>query len=715
MDGTGLRGPVRRAEVAVVTDGGSRLLCWGSDDSGQLGRGLITDAAIGGRSSGPDRDAIATDPTSASFFLADSSEQRVWQFSDAGHFVRLHRSFGFQPGAIGVAEVPGGSGARRSMLYVVDASGASTAPGTVHRYDVAAMAAAGSYDPAEDERVVPPTWTCQCSTTAMAVDPETGAVVLVFAGVAGPTTSTGPYAPFAKLVRVAADLSVSVGPAPVDLVDAFPGVAAVTDLAVGTDRTGAPIVYTLQEPTAAGDWRIGVWDIGRDGLALRATFPVDPLVRGTQDGTYDGACPAESVTAPRTVDGTLVRERHRGVYDVGGIGPAGDGDVGVITEYGYTVQKQVFEPGDDPVTDPGAWVDQGEVSTARPQDACVNVFAAGSQGAYGRFVASLRGATGDGTSLGEAPSDLAATPDGRLLVADQQHERVQQFSKTDGTASPRWRGAEFTAIPFASPVVAQVLDNEASAVLEVGAADAHTCVATVEGGLPGPVLCWGSDAAGQLDVQDRQPWVPFRDPALTDARTSFPVVATDPGASGADIAAGTVDVGGATTCTSDATADGPGSTVVCWGDDSLGQAGDPGSRRGAIVATSRRHTLLDTGGIGTCIAVEAAAVECWGADEVEVQGLVSSSVTSLSVGGRHACAVVDRTAQCWGENGWGQTGPGGAGDAAPVPVPLVPRVTATAPEGLGTRSRCGSRTSPAISRTVISPSPTRTGTACRWR
>ncbi|TYL55419.1 hypothetical protein FXB39_03510 [Nocardioides sp. BGMRC 2183] len=685
VDDEALRGVAAEAGITVLTEGGWRLLCWGSDAAGQLGRGAIGDAEIGGSAGDTDVDAIATDPVTGAFFLADTSESRIWEFTDTGHFLRLHRALGYQPGAIGVARLREGTTGDRAKLFVVDASGDSATPGAVHRYDVAAMSPEAVYDPADDPRVVPPEWTCHCTTTAMAVDPADGTVVLVYAGSAGPTSSTEPYAPFAKLVRVAPGLSGSVGPNPVDLVDGFPGTAEITDVAAGSDRSGTPIVYALQRPSTGvpGGWRIGVWDIGGNSLALRASFPVDPAVRGADDGSYDGACPVRRVTEPRQVGSRLRREVHLADYGFGEIGPAGDGDVGVITRYSYRVQEQVFEPGEDPVTDAGEWVDDGPVTLSPPQDACITVFAAGSQGGYGRFVASLRGEESNGSALGAAPTDLTWTTAGRLLVADPQHERVQQFAKVDRRPVLRWPGSQYTAIPTGSSLLAQVLANEAVAVSSVSAGDAHTCISTDKFGAPGPVLCWGSNAAGQLDMSDRQPWVPFRDPAETDARTSFPVVATDPGANGADVLAAAVTAGGASTCASDTGGASTGTLVVCWGEDSEGQLGAPASERGALVATSRQHRLLDSGGTGTCLTVLDAALECWGPDVLDIEAVASASVSALSVGGRHACAVVDSVVRCWGENGWGQTGPSGTGDATAVTVPLTPRVVAQPPKGLG--------------------------------
>ena len=56
--------------------------------------------------------------------------------------------------------------------------------------------------------------------------------------------------------------------------------------------------------------------------------------------------------------------------------------------------------------------------------------------------------------------------------------------------------------------------------------------------------------------------------------------------------------------------------------------------------------------------------------------------TSLSVGARHACAVVDGDVVCWGSNETGQTGPDGSGNALPKPVTVAPRVHATGPADL---------------------------------
>lgn len=699
-DSRGLRGSDATARISTVTDGGWRLLCWGADSASQLGRGPLEQAdlvpgIVEGEPVSGDL-TIATDPASGDLYVADSAEKRVWQFREDASFVRSLK-LDFEPVAVGAAQVAGAS-----KVFV--ANGAEDAPDAVSRYDARSGLLEGTYHAAKDPRVVPDGWVCHCLVTAMAVNPADGAVFIVLSGRAGRPPNTSD--PFAKLVRVSPDLTGgSVGDPPVDLAAEFPRVKAFTDLAVGADVSGAPVLYALQQAlieddpsVVTEDWRVSLWDVGGNRLARRAAFPVSPAARAATDGSRDSACPVSATTAPRLEDGTWTRRVRTGTYDFGRIGPAGDGDVGVLTGYGYLEQEQHWvreeqpEEDDDPgnpAVDKGEWTDteDGPVEV-EGLDACVNVFAAGSQGSYGRYRKTLRGSQASGTRLGHAPTDVAAAADGRILVADLQHGRVQQFS-AEGEPLTQWRGSQYSAVPTGSHALSYLLTQEGAEPLAVSAGGAHTCVTTSARQAVAAVVCWGADTAGQLAHQAGEPtWIPARDPGLTGSVTGFPVIATDPASDNEvnEVTATIVAAGGAHTCT-DGGVQGPGNGTRCWGDGGLGQLGGDPTRDEPLVATPSRPALLAAGDTATCLVLQEAPneVECWGPSAIQVEGL--ADVPALDVGGRHACAIRRQDATpgqvlCWGANGWGQTGPLGDGTARAVEVSLRPRVDAAAPTAL---------------------------------
>lgn len=676
VDGGGLRGAAARADTASITDGGWRLLCWGADGAAQLGRGPVTHADVV-----PD---VLTTAPDGDITVARGDGGRLWRFGDDGTFRQLLPALGFAPSSIGAARAEG-----TDVLFAVNGSQDSARAGEVVRFDIASGQVDRRYDPADDERVLPPTWTCHCQTRAMAVDPSDGSVFVIYAGTAGPTSDQA-GAPFAKLIRVAPDLSGSIGDGPVDLVGGFPRVAGFTGLASGRDADGLPVLYALQQPAPGQRWRMSLWDTAGDRLAVRTTFAVSPEDRGTADGSYDSACPARSTTAGQAVDGVWSRRVRTGIFDFGPIGAAGGGDVGVVTGYGYSEQEQRYLKADgspgDPSVDAGSWEDHGTATRVTDLGACVNVFAAGSQGAYGRYRATLRGSGPAGTRLGVAPVAVAAVPDGRILIADPEHDRIQQFT-AEGEPLTDWPGSQFAAAPTGSHAVAQALVEATAEVGSVSAGDAHTCLATRSAGADGPVLCWGSDSAGQLDHRDVPTPLPMRAPRDTGSSTGFAVVATDPsqedpGGPAVAVTAGTVAAGGAHTCTRDGDGSVAGTRTLCWGAEGLGQLGGTTLPGSPVVRVPRRLDLLTAGGSGTCSVVVGGFVECWGPDELQVQGL--ADVTSLDVGGRHACAVAgEGEIRCWGADGSGQTGPDGDGSARPALVELRPRVTAVPPTGLG--------------------------------
>jgi alpha-tubulin suppressor-like RCC1 family protein len=181
----------------------------------------------------------------------------------------------------------------------------------------------------------------------------------------------------------------------------------------------------------------------------------------------------------------------------------------------------------------------------------------------------------------------------------------------------------------------------------VAAGENHTCALKSNG----DVVCWGSNAEGQLgDTSSGARHVPGVVSGLGNVAAI---------AAGYNATCALTQAGG----------------VKCWGSNTNGQLGDG--------TTTSRYQPADvpgltsgvsaiTGGIGHfCALTTTGAVKCWGANEggqlgdgsftqretpVDAFGL-NTGVTLLSAGMRHTCAAVNGNAlKCWGNNIWSQLG-----------------------------------------------------------
>jgi alpha-tubulin suppressor-like RCC1 family protein len=141
------------------------------------------------------------------------------------------------------------------------------------------------------------------------------------------------------------------------------------------------------------------------------------------------------------------------------------------------------------------------------------------------------------------------------------------------------------------------------------------------------------------------------------------------------------------------------SAVACWGSNFDGELGNPGSAfttnpvtNPVVVDSAVGIELGDvtdvaSGGDFTCAALsDGASISCWGNNGMGQLGNRTTNsdwrptavflhgartVSSLSAGREHACAIVDGNIECWGGNAQGQLGLGYTdGDAHVQPLSI---------------------------------------------
>lgn len=243
-----------------------------------------------------------------------------------------------------------------------------------------------------------------------------------------------------------------------------------------------------------------------------------------------------------------------------------------------------------------------------------------------------------GALAGRPVASLAAGYRGNCVIADEGAYcwgRNAWSQLGDGTTTTRL-----------APVAATVVSGTVAAMTP---GSDHSCVIVAQ-----VASCWGQGTLGYLgtgmtthhttpqpiDASDlavavcEPDWRPLRDPyrcgaPLGFARAGFVDELRIPGAfrEASQLSAGTQH--------SCAVA---GGVAVCWGNNQIGQLGD-----GSLTART------------SPIAVEGL--------------LVGRTVTAVSAGSTHSCAIADSRAYCWGSGSGGQLGHGATGwSAVPVAV-----------------------------------------------
>ena len=201
--------------------------------------------------------------------------------------------------------------------------------------------------------------------------------------------------------------------------------------------------------------------------------------------------------------------------------------------------------------------------------------------------------------------------------------------------------------------VAVAFDGGASPVA-VAAGLFHSCALFADGS----ALCWGDNASGELGV------------GPTMFSGGFATVMGGPYRQ--------ISTGAFITC-----AVGTDGGVFCWGDNSAGSLGtgtlDAAIQVSAPVVDLPGAVEVELGVQLACARVVDGGVDCWGTNAIDSgspdfpcgAGAICTPVpqpvsfgdagtaTRISVGGNHACAVMDdTTVRCWGYNGNGQLGDG---------------------------------------------------------
>ena len=215
-----------------------------------------------------------------------------------------------------------------------------------------------------------------------------------------------------------------------------------------------------------------------------------------------------------------------------------------------------------------------------------------------------------------------------------------------------------TDVPF--PVEVDRPTGVADQFASMSAGQSHTCAVT----WAQKVVCWGSNALGQLGVGTN---TDSTSPMLVGAISGTPQATVS---------------GNNHTCARSSFG-----TVWCWGDNLFGQLGDRSNTNRnmpvqAYLLSGVKFTAA--GGSQTCAVTTTGQAYCWGRNQLGQLGdgtktdrhepwpVASPGVgfSQISVGSGHTCGLtLSDDAMCWGDNAQGQLGTGDTiGSVAPIPV-----------------------------------------------
>lgn len=186
----------------------------------------------------------------------------------------------------------------------------------------------------------------------------------------------------------------------------------------------------------------------------------------------------------------------------------------------------------------------------------------------------------------------------------------------------------------------------------------------------GAASAWGYNGAGQLGNN-------------TTINSSIPVAVNTSGTiNGQPVTA--ISAGRSHTCAV------AGGKAYCWGDNDNGQLGNNSTTDSPVPvavdtagAMTGTVTAISAGAAHSC-AVAGGKAFCWGDNSygglgnnstspsllpvaVDTSGVLTAPVTAISAGNAHTCATAGGKAYCWGNNKYGQLGNNTTTDS-PVPV-----------------------------------------------
>ena len=276
------------------------------------------------------------------------------------------------------------------------------------------------------------------------------------------------------------------------------------------------------------------------------------------------------------------------------------------------------------------------------------------------------GALGDGTNvMRTSPVRVTGLNDAVAIEAGRHH--VCALRATGALVCWGRNGDNEIADGTTTSRYTPTLVTGAVGAIELGSYGYQNCFVHAAG----DAMCWGRNVDGEVGIGSMLTPIPSPTAVmnLTDAVE--------------------VDGGYTFSCARHRTG-----RVVCWGDNTYGEAGD-GTRDmlirriapGADVATITDATMISAGNSHVCARRMGGTAMCWGANghgqlgdgtlsvrtmPVTVMGL--SNITQINLGDSHTCALLaDGTVRCWGENSSGQLGDGtGTVRTAPTRVIGLP-------------------------------------------